>query len=89
MLPAQPDPSLSNNTPWMNEAIIALVALLITFAVPAIGWWFKLRQRGKAVRSQIGLSYVKEFQTAKNIPCNVDLCPILIDKLQPIKSLGS
>ena len=23
------------------------------------------------------------------IPCNVDLCPILIDKLQPIRSLGS
>ena len=59
MPPAQPDLSLSNNTPWMNEAIIALVALLMMFAVPAIGWWFKRRQRGKAVRSQIGLSDVK------------------------------
>ena len=43
----------------MNEAIIALVALLMMFAVPAIGWWFKRRQRGKAIRPPIGLSYVK------------------------------
>ncbi|OCL00582.1 uncharacterized protein K441DRAFT_651561 [Cenococcum geophilum 1.58] len=49
MPPAQPNPSLSNNIPWTNEAIIALVALLMMFAVPVIGWWLKRRQRGGAI----------------------------------------